>query len=256
MPMKLGPYRFAPPWWAALLAVVVAAILCSLGVWQIQRAHYKERLLAEQQAAQAGGPTMMQPGQAASSGDADIDGLDYGARYIARGHYDADHQILLRDQPHGPQNGYRVWTPFILDNGIRIMVDRGWVPAGAPGDKRAPPNPSAPATATRIQGFWRSLPQPPVTSSNASDCAERDWPRALSYPGAATVRCQYQAPVANGLLLLDPDAPNGFVRDWEEDEDLVGLKPFGHYAYASQWFLMAFVVGVIFVVVNLKRDKP
>jgi len=65
------------------------------------------------------------------------------------------------------------------------------------------------------------------------------------------VRCQYAAPVVNGLLLLDEKDSNGFVRDW--DEDLVGLSPFGHYGYASQWFLMAVVAGIIFLVVNTRR---
>ena len=247
--MKIGRYRFAPPWWGLLLFAIAATLFSALGAWQIQRAHYKESLVAAQQAAREAGLTRMRPERAAADGDARVADLQYGRRYIAEGRYDGAHQILLRDQMHGQTVGYRVWTPLILDGGIRVMVDRGWVPDR---ERDTRPDPPAPVGPVRIQGFWRSFPQPPLQWGVQQACEARGWPRDLSYPGAATVRCQYEAPVVDGLLLLDPADPHGFVRDW--DEDLVGLPPFGHYAYASQWFLAAVGAGVILVVVNLRRD--
>jgi len=248
--MNLGPYRFSPPWWGVLLFCMGAAIFCSLGVWQFERAHYKAERVASQQAARQAGVQAMQPQQAASSGDTRVAGLVYGREYFVAGHFDASEQILLSDQLRGPQTGYRVWTPLVLDSGVRVMVDRGWVPRPPSGEPLS--NPDAPQSRVRIKGFWRGFPQPALQWGTSS-CDDKHWPRALSFPDAATVRCQYGAPVLNGLLLMDPKAPHGFVREWAEDKDSVGLRPFGHYAYASQWFLMAFVAGVIFVVVNLSR---
>ncbi|GAB3676290.1 SURF1 family protein [Salinisphaera aquimarina] len=230
--------------------MLAAAILCALGVWQIQRAHMKEGLVAVAKTAREAGPTDMHPGTVASAGNARAPGLTYGRHYFVEGRFDGAHQILLNDQVNGQDIGYRVWTPVVLKSGERVMVDRGWI-AKDSSPNAVKPDPTAPTGPVRVLGFWRSFPQPGLSFGSDGRCKEGPWPRALNYPDAATVRCQYAAPVVNGLLLLDEKDPNGFVRDW--DEDLVGLSPFGHYAYASQWFLMAVVAGIIFLVVNTRR---
>ena len=249
--MNLGRYRFSPPWWGVLLFCVGAAIFCALGVWQVERAHYKEGLVAARQAARQAGRAPMQPQGAPAEGNARVADLVHGREYAATGRYEPGRQILLADQLRGARTGYRVWTPLRLDNGIRVMVDRGWIEKPAAGEPL--PDPPAPTTPVQVTGFWRSFVQPALQWGGTVDCTDRDWPRVLSYPDAAAVRCQYGAPVVDGLLLLDPQAPDGFVREWEDDRDTVGLRPFGHYAYASQWFLMAVVAGIILVVVNLRR---
>ncbi|MGB7755776.1 MAG: SURF1 family protein [Salinisphaera sp.] len=245
--MHIGSFRFAPPWWGVLITAVGVAILSALGVWQIERAHYKERLVAEHAAAERAGPQHLQLDVAdVESGN----GPRHGYRYIFVGHYDAAHQLLLSNQVEGTQTGYRVWTPLILDSGVRVMVDRGWVPKT--GDRGAPrPNPKAPTGEMTVRGYWQGFPQPGLRFGADQQCNLAGWPRALNYPAPATVRCQYRAPVANGLLLLDPKAPGGFVRDW--DEDAIGLRPWAHYVYASQWFLMAMIAVIILVVVNTRR---
>lgn len=245
--MKIGPFRFAPPWWAMLITLVGMAILSALGVWQIERAHYKERLVAEHAAARRAGPQRLQLGvDDVKAGH----GPRHSYRYIVSGHYDAAHQLLLSDQVRGTQNGYRVWTPLVLDSGVRVMVDRGWVPKSDDGS--APkPNPKAPTGRVSVRGYWQGFPQPALRLGDDRRCDLSGWPRALSYPATATVRCQYPAPVANGLLLLNPQAPGGFIRDW--DEDAIGLRPWAHYIYASQWFLMALIALIILGLVNTKR---
>ena len=245
--MNIGPFRFAPPWWGILITIAGMAILSALGVWQIERAHYKERLVAAHAAARRAGPQQLRLSAADVAAGR---GPRHGYRYIVRGHYDAAHQLLLSNQVEGTQTGYRVWTPLVLDSGVRIMVDRGWVPKT--GDRNAPkPNPDAPAGQVTVRGYWQRFPQPGLRFGDDRQCDIAGWPRALNYPAAATVRCQYRAPVANGLLLLNPKAPGGFKRDW--DEDAIGLRPWAHYVYASQWFLMAAIAVVILVVVNTRR---
>ncbi|MES1955434.1 SURF1 family protein [Salinisphaera hydrothermalis] len=244
--MQIGPYRFAPPWWGVVLALVGVLILSSLGMWQIERAHYKQRLVVAHAKAQAAGPQQLRitPADLAAG-----HGPRRGYRYVASGHYDAAHQLLLADQVQGTQTGYRVWTPLVLPSGVRVMVDRGWV--AAPDDRHELPTPPAPNDAVRVRGYWQGFPQPGLRFGADRQCDHRGWPRALNYPSTASVRCQYETPVADGLLLLNPKAPGGFVRDW--DEDPIGLRPWAHYVYASQWFLMALIALIILVVVNTRR---
>jgi len=247
--MNIGRYQFTPPWWSWFATLLVVAILSSLGVWQIHRAHYKQDLAAQQIAARDAGPAAMSEEEAASQGDARNANLTYGRQYQVTGHYDAAQQILLDNQVEGTQVGYRVWTPLVQANGVRVMIDRGWVPM--PGQDRSQlPNPTAPEGTVTVSGFWRTFPQPGL-GSGSSDCSAREWPRALNFPSPATVRCQYGQSVANGLLLLDPVADGGFVRDWHEETEIA--SPFEHWAYASQWFLMALIVIGIFIFVNSSR---
>ena len=250
--MTVGPYRFSPPWWGTGVFVLVAALLCSLGVWQIERAQMKKQLVAAQNIARTAAPQPMRLPRAAASGMARDPRLYYGRHYIVAGRVDGKRQILLDNQSNGTQIGYRVWTPVILDSGVRVIVDRGWIPLADQSRKQVP-DPRAPSGRVTMTGLWRSFPQPGLRFGESASCDAASWPRRLNYPDAATVRCQYPGATANGLLLLNPEDAHGFVRDWQLN--LTGISPFHHYAYASQWFLMAFVCGVIFVVVNSKRRE-
>lgn len=246
--MQIGSFRFAPPWWAIALTVLAVAALSSLGVWQIERAHYKERLVAEHVAAKRAGPqTLRLTPDEVNAGH----GPRHGYRYIAQGHYDAAHQLLLADQVEGTRTGYRVWTPLVLDSGVRVMVDRGWMPRVGERDIHQP-NPEAPRGRVTVRGYWRGFPHPGLQFGTSPRCNLSGWPRPLNYPGVATVRCQYKTPVADGLLLLAPNQAGGFVRNW--DENPIGLRPWAHYVYASQWFLMAVVAVIILGVVNTRRS--
>lgn len=250
--MNIGPFRFAPPWWAWFAVALSVAILSALGIWQIERAHYKERLAVAQIAARDAGPTDLAIDHAASSGEARNPALDYGRRYHVTGHYDDAHQILLDDQLSGTRVGYRVWTPLVLANGIRVMVDRGWV-VKPPQSHAKKPDPAAPSGEVTVSGYWRTFPQPGLGASDSGQCQNGAWPRPLNFPGAASVRCQYGKPVANGLLLLDPKMPGGFKRDWDDEVQIA--SPVRHYLYAGQWFLMALIAIAIFLIVNSRRDK-
>jgi surfeit locus 1 family protein len=57
---------------------------------------------------------------------------------------------------------------------------------------------------------------------------------------------------AADLVLLDPDQPEGYVRQWQAP----GFPPLRHVAYAVQWFGLALALCVIYLVTNLRRPKP
>lgn len=244
-------YRFKPPWWAIALVVIAVPAFCLLSVWQLQRADYKEQLLAAQKKARDIGPQTMAPAAAARSAHDQSSKPVYGRRYTVTGRYDAEHQILLNDQSRGQQLGYRVWTPLVMANGIRVMVNRGWIPK--PDDtSTSPPELSAPSGQVQILGYWRGLPEPGLNfGARGNYCSGTQWPKRLNYPVHDKVACQYKTAVADGLLLLDPDESGGFSRDW--DTDRVGLRPYVHYIYAAQWLLMGLAALVIFIVVNIRR---
>lgn len=243
--MRIGRYRFAPPWWGALVLVAVAGALASLGVWQISRGEAKQAMLAQRDRASQIDP---EPIAAHLAGK----GPTPGQRYTVSGRVDGAHQILFDNQVFDERVGYRVWTPVVLNDGTRVMVDRGWVPLG-PGGREAPPKPAAPSGDVEMAGTWRTLPQPGLRLGGEDACDQTGWPRVLNYPTAEQLRCQYDGPVANGLFLLAENDPRGFARDW--GSALSRMPPIRHFGYALQWFAMAIAVIAIFVIVNLKRIR-
>ena len=59
-------------------------------------------------------------------------------------------------------------------------------------------------------------------------------------------------PLAAWLVVLDPAAPHGYVREWKI---VPGLTPDRHRGYAFQWFALAAALFAIWMIVNLKRPR-
>lgn len=110
-----------------------------LGTWQVRRLEWKKGLIRDMEERTQSPPSsydtrdMLIPGRAAQ--------MEYKPVYVD-GHYDYSKEILLgprvrndktqRDPTgliaHGKAEvGYHIIAPFVLDNGDRILVNRGWV---------------------------------------------------------------------------------------------------------------------------------
>jgi len=246
--MRLGRYRFAPPLWAVLVLLVGLGLFTGFGLWQIQRGESKQTMLAQRQAASKTAPVDFERSMRNSSSPVP----EYGDRYTVHGRMDATRQILFDNQVNGQRIGYRVWTPVRLENGARVLVDRGWVPLG-PGGRSQPPDPEGPNERVSMTGLWRDLPRPGLRLGDSAACQADGWPRVLNYPAIAQLRCQYDGPVLEGLLLLDESDNRGFARDWNKQFER--MPPVRHFAYALQWFAMALALAVIFIGINIRRIK-
>jgi cytochrome oxidase assembly protein ShyY1 len=112
----------------SIVAVLVAAIFVSLGLWQLGRHHHKHDKVRAERAAFAA-PAPLLDGNAPAN----------GTRVEVRGTYDRNpaHETLLRDQLHNGNAGVDVLTPVLLSDGSAVVVDRGWVATGA--DVSPPP---------------------------------------------------------------------------------------------------------------------
>ena len=228
---------FRAPAWAWLLTAAAVALFLSLAIWQLRRGQFKEGL-QDTLADRAVEPHIVTP---ALGPPPDL--ALYRAQ--ATGTYLVQNQLLQDGHSHEQRPGYRVWTPLVLSNGSALLVDRGWIPADRSGfDGSAPPG------VVTVTGFWRSLPEPGVRLEGTINCpADAKFPLVVLYPSAADVECLLKRPFLGGLLLLDPEAPGGFVREWTN----LGFPPQRHYGYAVQWFALAVAAIAIFVLVNRRR---
>lgn len=230
----------APPW-AWLLTAAAVALFCALGQWQLGKGFAKQALLESLQD-RAGEPERI------SAAHAPPQELEV-RRAQARGTWLPDQQLLLDAQSNQHRPGYRVWTPLLVDGVTALLVDRGWIPHDRAGFDHA-----APAGPAVVTGAWRSLPRPGMRLEGTMNCpqprsAPADFPAVVLYPTSDDLECLLRRPVIGGVLLLDPEQPHGFVREWTD----LGIPPGRHYGYAVQWLALALAAGVIFFVVNRKR---
>lgn len=236
-------WQFRPPWWAILGTVIGCAVTIRLGLWQWHRGLSREALDAQYQSAEAAKPVPLRVDTPVPSG-ADA------TRVTVRGHYDGERQLLLDNQVHDRIPGYQVLSPVRLEAGGMALVNRGWVPQN-PDRTIFPPLPT-PAGVIEVSGLWRSLPQPALRLAIDNCPSDKTpWPRIVGYPTAADLRCLYGADTAAGMLLLDPQAPDGFLREWTQADRR--FPPQRHYGYAAQWFAFAATLLTIFLKLNLKR---
>ena len=231
---------FRAPAWAWLLAAAGVSLFGALGQWQLGKGQAKQRMAAAM-ADRAAEPEIISATLGAPFG------LQV-RRAQATGTWLAEGQLLLDGQSNRHRPGYRVWTPLLLPGGAAVMVDRGWIPHDRAGFDPA----AVPAGAQTVSGAWRALPQPGLRLEGTVNCpAQKTFPAVVLYPTPDDLECLLARPVVGGLLLLDPDAPGGFVREWTD----FGFPPARHFGYAFQWFALAVAAVVIFVVVN-RRQRP
>lgn len=229
---------FRAPAWAWLLTAAGVALFASLGTWQARKGAAKQAMV-ESLRDRAAEPEIISAANAAPR-DLEL------RRAQATGTFLADRQLLLDGQSNQHRPGYRVWTPLLLPSESVVFVDRGWIPQDRSGFDG-----TVPAGRMTVTGSWRSLPRPGVRLDGTVNCpAEKRFPAAVLYPTSDDLECLMSRPIVGGLLLMDPELPGGFVREWTD----FGFPPQRHYAYAFQWFAMALAALVVFVFVNRKRQ--
>lgn len=245
MSVRIGNRVFAPRPWALLLTAAALAAFVSLGYWQLGRAREKQALI---ESFIAGNQTSV---------DAAGLGFDEIARYQhvrVRGSYDATRQVLLDNMPSTKTGrpGFRVLTPLERSDGNGwLMVDRGWVPLGATREQL--PDVTVGVREREVRGRLDQLPVPGLRLGQAVAPGTVGWPRIMNFPREADVEAALGAEVESRIVLLDPDLPDGYEREWRPS---LGFGPERHLGYAIQWFATALAAVVIFIALSLRRESP
>jgi surfeit locus 1 family protein len=241
VPITIANRAFAPRPFTTLLAIALIALLVSLGRWQLHRAEEKRALFS---AFAAGSdtthPIALQTPKVARY-----------SRVEATGRYDETRQILIDNMVNAERAGYFVITPFALQGGGWVLVNRGWVPVG----KSRADRPAIPVAADlrSIRGRADNLPSPGIQMGVPAPLAP-PYPVVAAYPKRAEVARLLKEPdwtSATDSILLDAAEPDGYVRNWAPP----GFPPMRHIGYAVQWFGLALALVVIYVVTNFRPAK-
>jgi len=241
--IKLGSRIFTPRPFTTALTLVLLAALVSLGRWQLQRADQKRELF----------DAFAKGADATRLIDLETPPLPRYRQIEARGSYDGSRQLLIDNMTSADgRAGYFVVTPFALEGGGWLLVNRGWVPLGA--SRAVLPAVGVAGDARRVFGRTDHLPSAGLRMGQPA-ALRPSYPAVASFPSHADIEQLLRETSwtqAAELILLDRDQPDGYVRQWQPP----GFPPLRHTAYAVQWFGLALALGVIYLVTNVRRSKP
>lgn len=243
MRLSFGRRRFAPSLGLTLLLLVLCGVFIALGRWQWRRGTVRA---AEQARFERGARAVLALGSTPLAHVPDYQQVSF------TGTYDSAHQFLIDNMSYRDLDGYQVLTPLARPGGEVVLVDRGWVPfLGSRGD--LPDIAVKSAGAVTVTGRVGELPAAGLAFGRVPPPASGPWPRVTSFPTLLQLSRVLGRPLAPHIILLDPRAPDGYVRDWQ----LPGIPAMQNFGYAFEWWCFAIAALVIWVAVSSKpRSEP
>ena len=237
----MANYLFKPALAATLAVAVLLPLFTSLGLWQLRRADEKTALMRQREQRQS--EPVLRADQAFTTPE------NRYRRVELAGEWDSAHQFLLDNQIFNQQAGYQVLTPLRVDGlATAVLVNRGWVPVGP--DRRRLPELSLSPAKVRLSGVIDQFPGVGFKLKGAEIPAP-GWPAVVQLLDAERLSERLGYRLLPYQVLLAPDAPEGYARDWKQ----ASLNPEKNQGYALQWFAFACVLSVLYVWFGIK-PKP
>ena len=241
MRLSLRHRRFSPSPGLTILMLLLCILFVALGRWQWRRAH----LHAAEHAAFERGAR-----EALALGSKPLAAVPVDQRVSLTGTYDPAHQFLIDNMSYRDLDGYQVLTPLERPGGKVVLVNRGWVPFL--GSRSVLPDISLKtAGPVTVSGRVGNLPTAGLASGRAPPPDHGPWPRVTSFPTIAQLSAVLKRPLAPRVILLDPQDPQGYVRDWRPP----GIPAMQNFAYAFEWWCFALAAVVIWVVLSTQKPK-
>jgi surfeit locus 1 family protein len=165
------------------------------------------------------------------------------------GSYDPTHQFLIDNMSYRDLDGYQVLTPLERPGGRVVLVDRGWV--AFLGSRSDLPDISLKSTGSvTVTGRVGELPTAGLAFGRAPPPVSGPWPRVTSFPTLSQLSRALGRPLEPHIILLDPRARDGYVRDWR----LPGIPAMQNFAYAFEWWCFAIAAVAMWLVLSSKRQ--
>lgn len=223
-----------------VISLAGVVVFVSLGLWQLERAAFKRAILNKYEARLQADFTVFDEHES-------LQQQEY-RRVILPGRYDSDHTLLLDNKLSGGRPGYHVISPFELDSGSYILVNRGWVPLGV--SRRVLPEIKTPESDHELKGV---VVKPASDGFRLGEIALDDsWPKVVPFVDIDVLQPVFDGRLLPMMVWLSPEQDDFYERDWQP----VWLAPEKSEAYAVQWFSFAVIAAFLFLYLNLrKRDE-
>ena len=226
---------------ATLSALVVISIGCGAGIWQLNRAEQKIRL-GESLATKLGMPIL-------NANTADLSSeLATERRITARGRFLREEAVWLDNRPrpipegisNTAQAGFYLMMPLVLEGQKKVLwINRGWAPRNNLNRVELPPI-TTPDDIVVIDGV--GFPHPGRVYELGRQTETISQPRIeqnFDLSKEAKLHPWDQLPFI--VRESSSNKSDGLVRNWPLPTNGVDR----HYAYAFQWFALA-ILGFLF----------
>lgn len=224
-----------PRWLAAhIVALALLVLFVNLGLWQLRR--LEERQLENLVGAERAAAPALDLEIAVAAAGANFESL--ADRHVsAAGTFDPAQEVLIRSQVEAGQAGFHVITPFRLDSGAVVLVNRGWVPLDM---GSVPVLASPPLGHVDIEAIVRVDQFRPGGSQGAHPVYNRVDIKAIGRGVALPVYLALEGERSNRLPIPLP-TPEFSAEG-------------SHLFYAIQWFSFA-LIGVVGYLFLLRRAR-
>ncbi len=228
-----------PTWLPTLAAMFFFALMLALGDWQLDRAEYKRGLQARFDLGERTALHTLSLNDVAAG-----DGAALYRRVQLQGHFDAAHQIYLDNRLRNGRAGYEVITPFVLDSGGVVLVNRGWL---AWPDRRTSPDARPPETRLELEGVLLRAQQRYFELSTHT-VAGTVWQNL----DLARFRELTGQPLPDILVQQHSATDDGLLRQWPRPDYGVST----HEGYALQWFALSATIAALYLGFYFRRKTP
>lgn len=237
--------RQATPFIGWVVAVLLIALGCMLGSWQLRRMHEKEAMLASVAAVLR--DRVPRP-LAVAADPARRQAYDWTA---GEGRFLPQPAWLLDNQQRDGRPGVRVFRLFQPEGATPpLLVEMGWVQVAA--DRTLPAIAPPPTGTVAVRGLLLPPPSGGLLAGAAGRAADGAHLVIALVP--ATIAAESGLPtLAPRILRLDPALPIGQARDLDVLPNT--LSPDRHLGYAVQWFALSAAVLVIALLLTLRQRR-
>mgnify|MGYP000001717141 FL=1 len=230
--------QFRPSIVQTLILITLAAVFLQLGLWQLERKAEKEDLFERFE-------------QAPSMGLSQALSAERPFTLVtAFGRYDPERHILLDNKIWQGRAGVHVLTPFRLEGGPTLLVNRGWLPM--PADRSRLPEVPTAGGPRELRGRLAPPPVPGQRLGAPDMLTTTEWPQLMTYFDLPDVAAALGNELEPWLVLLDAEDPSGFGdRQWSP----ATMGPDVHGGYAVQWLALMVTAIVIWGLLGLRRGE-
>ena len=239
--LNIGPYTFSPGIFPTVVTVFFVYVMVTLGEWQYTKGEYISNQQDKINQRKHLTPVSMQelPHEREDQIFVPV---------IVSGQFDTEHHFYFDNRIVKGFAGYDIYTPFTMDDGTTMLVNRGWLKQGRTRQEL----PEFDTVSTRVT-FKALVDRPPSKDFMLADNvhATLSWPMVLQYVDTSEVSQMLGYAVAPMVLRLDKDAEHGFHREIP----VMNLDSEKNIGYAFQWYAMTAALVVIYIAVNIRKRE-
>ncbi len=231
--LKFSPTKM--PLWLHIITFALLGLFLLLSFWQAKRGLSKQAIINQVEEKHDG------TGLNSTQLITDLSGQTYsiGQPVTLTGKFENQRFFLLENKMHQGKIGFDVIQPFLIDNNLSILVNRGWIPRHMNKDGLL-----AIAPVVEIVTIGGQLYRPTHNVFITQNIVEEQWPQQALEINPESFAKRLDTKLFPMVVNLHNESPYSFVGPLPIGQT---LSPQRHYGYSAQWLCFALILASIWI---------